>query len=165
MSGHPTGAGVSVLQMMREARETYKGAVREALADAQCDDIPRNGALVLAGFDPDAEGGFRPQADVVAWLGLSKQAASQLIDTLVLREYLERRNDPDDRRRMGVRLTDRGRIAATAIKTASDTVDATITRLVTPDQLAGFRATLAAYRLMNERQLTDRDARTTEEDQ
>jgi DNA-binding MarR family transcriptional regulator len=34
---------------------------------------------------------FSPQADVVASLGLSKQMASQLIDTLVLRDYLERR--------------------------------------------------------------------------
>ena len=55
------------------------------------------------------EPAFSSQADVVASLGLSKQMASQLIDTLVLREYLERRNDPVDRRRMEVRLTGRGR--------------------------------------------------------
>ena len=51
------------------------------------------------------EARFSPQAELAASLGLSKQAASQLIDTLVLREYLERRIDPEDRRRMGVRLT------------------------------------------------------------
>ena len=61
---------------------------------------------MLAGFDHSTpEPAFSPQADVVASLGMSKQAASQLIDTLVLREYLERRIDPEDRRRMGVRLT------------------------------------------------------------
>jgi DNA-binding MarR family transcriptional regulator len=145
-----SGPDVPIPQMMREAREAYRDAVRQGLADAACDDIPRNGALVLAGFDPDDI--FRPQAEVVASLGLSKQAASQLIDTLVLREYLERRNDPDDRRRMGLRLTDRGRRAATAIRTAADTVDTALAQLVTRDQLGGFRAALAAYKLVREQQ-------------
>src|ERR1700753_3843995 len=92
---------VSLPSLMREAREFYGAAVRQALADAGCDDVPRNGAFVLAGLNRSgSETRFSPQADVVASLGLSKQAASQLIDTLVLREYLERRIDPEDRRRM-----------------------------------------------------------------
>ncbi len=37
--------------------------------------------------------------DLIRQLGVSKQAASQLIDTLVLRGYLERATDPSDRRR------------------------------------------------------------------
>jgi hypothetical protein len=81
-----------------------------------------------------------------------KQAASQLIDTLVLREYLERRVDPGDRRRMGVRLTGRGRSAAIAIQTAIDAVDAAIAHLITADELHGWRAGLAAYRVIRERQ-------------
>jgi DNA-binding MarR family transcriptional regulator len=94
---------------------------------------------------------FSPQADVVASLGLSKQAASQLIDTLVPREYLERRNDAGDRRRMGVRLTDRGRRAAIAIQTAIDAIDAAIAHLITANELHGLRAGLAAYRVIRER--------------
>jgi DNA-binding MarR family transcriptional regulator len=89
---------------------------------------------------------FSSQADVVASLGLSKQAASQLIDTLVLREYLQRRNDPVDRRRMEVRLTERGRTAATAIRTAIDAVEAGLAQLISADELHGLRAGLAAYR-------------------
>jgi DNA-binding MarR family transcriptional regulator len=153
MSDRPWYEDVPVLQLMREARDAYRDAVRRALADAGCDDIPRSAVFVLAGLDHRApEPAFSPQADVVASLGLSKQAASQLIDTLVLREYLERRADPEDRRRMGVRLTDRGRTAATAIQTAIDAIDATIARLITADQLHGFRAALAAYRVIRERQ-------------
>jgi DNA-binding MarR family transcriptional regulator len=137
---------------MREARDVYRDAVRRALEDAGSDDIPRNAVFVLAGLDHSSPSpAFSPQADVVASLGLSKQAASQLIDTLVLREYLERRNDPVDRRRMEVRLTARGRIAASAIQTAIDAVDATIGQLVTADELHGLRAGLAAYRLIRER--------------
>jgi DNA-binding MarR family transcriptional regulator len=137
---------------MREARDVYREAVREALAGAGCDDVPRNGSFVLAGLDHRSlDPAFSPQADAVASLGLSKQMASQLIDTLVLREYLERRNDPVDRRRMEVRLTARGRAAANAIHTATDEVDETIAQLVSVEELHGLRAGLAAYRLVRER--------------
>jgi DNA-binding MarR family transcriptional regulator len=138
---------VSVPSLMREARDVYREAVRRALADAGCDDLPRNGVFVLASLDESVpETTFSPQADLVASLGLSKQAASQLIDTLVLREYLERRIDPKDRRRMGVRLTSRGRTAALAIQQAIDTVDAALAQLIGADQLHGLRAGLAAFR-------------------
>lgn len=137
--------------LLREAREVYRDAVRRALDGAGCDDIPRNAVFVLAGLDHRSpEPAFSTQADVVASLGLSKQAASQLIDTLVLREYLERRNDPVDRRRMEVRLTDRGRTAAVAIRSASDAIDATVGQLITADELHGLRAGLAAYRVIHE---------------
>jgi DNA-binding MarR family transcriptional regulator len=153
MSDRPWYEDVPVLQLMREAHDAYRDAVRRALADAGCDDIPRSAVFVLAGLDHRApEPAFSPQADVVASLGLSKKAASQLIDTLVLREYLERRVDPEDRRRMGVRLTDRGRTAAIAIQTAIDAIDATIARLITADELHGFQAGLAACRVIRERQ-------------
>jgi DNA-binding MarR family transcriptional regulator len=143
---------VPVPQLMREARDVYRDAVLRALEGAGSDDLPRNAMFVLAGLDHSSpELAFSPQADVVASLGLSKQSASQLIDTLVLREYLERRNDPVDRRRMEVRLTARGRRAAVAIQTAIDAIDATIAQLVTADELHGLRAGLAAYRVIRER--------------
>jgi DNA-binding MarR family transcriptional regulator len=152
MSDRPWYEDVPVPQLLREARDAYRDAVRRALAGAGCDDVPRNGAFVLVGLDHSApEPAFSPQADVVASLGLSKQAASQLIDTLVLREYLERRVDPEDRRRMGVRLTDRGRAAAIAIQTATESIDATLAQLITADELHGLRVGLAAYREIRER--------------
>jgi DNA-binding MarR family transcriptional regulator len=152
MKDRPWYEDVPVPQLMRAARDVYRIAVRRALDDAQCEDIPRNGIFVLTGLDHRSRKPmFSPQADVVASLGLSKQAASQLIDTLVVREYLERRPDPEDRRRMEVRLTDRGRIAALAIQRATDAVDATIADLISTEQLDGFRAGLAAYREIGER--------------
>jgi DNA-binding MarR family transcriptional regulator len=132
---------------MREARDVYRDAVVAALTGAGCDDVPRNGAAVLSDLDQGAsDPKFSSQADIVSSLGLSKQAASQLIDTLVLREYLERRNDPVDRRRMEVRLTDRGHTAAIAIRTAIDGVEAALAELISADELHGLRASLAAYR-------------------
>ena len=147
----PWYADVPVPQLMREARDVYRAAVRQGLERAGCEDLPRNAVSVLAGLDhrkpqPD----FSPQAEAVASLGMSKQAASQLIDTLVLREYLERRNDPVDRRRMEVRLTDRGRRAAKAIATATDAIEASLAQLITADELHGLRSGLAAYRLIGQ---------------
>ncbi len=139
------GNSLSIPELMRAARGTYREAVRQALAVADCDDVPRNGSFVLAGLDQTApEPQFSPQAEVVASLGLSKQAASQLIDTLVLRQYLERRVDPDDRRRMGVRLTDRGLVAAGAIRSALEEVEKALAQRITSGELHGLRAGLAA---------------------
>jgi DNA-binding MarR family transcriptional regulator len=151
MADQPWFDDVPLPSLMRGARDVYRSAVRGALEAAGCDDIPRNAVFVLGGMDHRApEETFTPQADVVASLGLSKQAASQLIDTLVLREYVERRNDPVDRRRMEVRLTDRGRTAAAAIRSATDAIDATVAQLITADELHGMRVGLAAYRMIHE---------------
>ena len=138
--------------LMRGARDVYRNAIRKALEAAGCGDTPHNAVFVLAGLDRHAsEAVFSSQADVVASLGLSKQAASQLIDTLVVREYLERRNDPVDRRCMEVRLTDRGRTAAIAIRSEIAGIEEALAQLVTAEELQGMRAGLAAYRVIQER--------------
>jgi DNA-binding MarR family transcriptional regulator len=83
-------------------------------------------------------------ADVIDGLGITKQAASQLIDTLVLRGYLRREVNPEDRRRMTIELTERGRAAATLVRSAVESVDAELAKLVTPAELAGLRTGLSA---------------------
>jgi DNA-binding MarR family transcriptional regulator len=141
MPERPSYGSVPIPQLMLDARGSYGNLVREALAEAGCDDIPDQAGFVLAGLD---ETEFTPQAEAVAGLRRSKQRSSQLIDTLVLRGYLERRNDPDDRRRMSVRLTERGRIASAAIQAAVDAVDTELAKRLTPEELHGLRAGLAA---------------------
>ena len=75
---------------------------------------------------------------------MSKQAAGQLVDTLVARGYLDRTVDPDDRRRLTVTLTDRGLAAAQAIRTAVDDIDAALLADVGAEHIARTRATLAS---------------------
>jgi DNA-binding MarR family transcriptional regulator len=134
-----------VPQLLRDSRGSYGDAARRALAAAGCDDIPRNGGFVLAGLDQSLpESRFSSQADAVGFLRVSKQASSQLIDTLVIRGYLERQSDPVDRRRMSVRLTERGRAAAAAIEAAVDAVDLELEQRLTVKELHGLRAGLAA---------------------
>ena len=57
MADRPWYEDVPVPQLMREARDVYRDAVREALDGARCDDIPRNAVFVLAGFDRRAPRG------------------------------------------------------------------------------------------------------------
>jgi DNA-binding MarR family transcriptional regulator len=82
--------------------------------------------------------------EMIRGLGVTRQAASQLIDTLVLRGYLSREVNPDDRRRLNIVLTERGYAAAAVIRAAIGEVDARLARLLSPAELAGLRAGLAA---------------------
>src|SRR5215471_20884700 len=95
--------------LLRAARRAYGSAVRGALADAGYDDVPRNGSYVLAAIARTGAALSR----IIQELGVSKQAAGQLVDTLVTRGYLDRAPDPDDRRRVSITLSERGQMAAT----------------------------------------------------
>jgi DNA-binding MarR family transcriptional regulator len=159
VSNRPGDDSISVLQLMRIARNVYRNSVRQALERAGCDDIPRTAIFMLAELRHDGpESPFMAQADVVASLGSSKQAASQLIDTLVVRNYFERRNDPADRRRMELRLTSRGLTAAIAVREAVDAIDAQVAGLISPEELQGFRAGLAVYLALDEAVNPSRDS-------
>ena len=83
-------------------------------------------------------------------LGVTKQAASQLIEVLVLRGYLERQINPEDRRRVTIDVTDRGRAAA-AVRAGVEAIDAELAGLVSAAELAGLRAGLIALCDIRER--------------
>jgi DNA-binding MarR family transcriptional regulator len=135
-----TGDQPAIPALLRTARGCYGNAIREGLARAGFDDVPRNGAFVLA-----AVGNYgAPFADAVAGLGVSKQAASQLVDTLVLRGYVERNPDPTDRRRLNVTLTERGQAAATTIRTAVVSIDQLLATKLSGDDISALRRGLTA---------------------
>jgi DNA-binding MarR family transcriptional regulator len=75
-------------------------------------------------------------------LGISKQAVSQLIDTMVMRGYLDRTPDTEDRRRMLLTLTPRGAAAATVSWQAATGADEELERRLTADGVAALRAGL-----------------------
>jgi DNA-binding MarR family transcriptional regulator len=114
--------------------------IRASLAAAAYDDVPRNGVFVIGAIArTDA-----PLSTIIEALGTSKQAAGQLVDTLVARRYLDRTIDPADRRRLRVSLTERGEGAAAVIRTAVERVDVALLARVGPERLAHTRTTLAA---------------------
>lgn len=126
--------------LLRAARRTYGAAIRAALAEVGCDDVPRNGPFVIGAI---ARAGS-PLSEIVGALGISKQAAGQLVDTLVLRGYLDRAADPADRRRLTVSLTERGRLAAAVSRSAVERVDAALVAEVGAGNLTATRSTLLA---------------------
>jgi len=118
--------------------------MRDALAAIGCDDIPKNGLWVIGGLANNAGNSHLPLGDLVRDLGVSKQAVGQLVDTLVLRGYLERSADPDDRRKLTVHLTGRGRVAAKAIRAARDEIDAALLARVGEKGVRAARLALVA---------------------
>ena len=107
--------------LLRHARHTYGAAMRDALTKAGFNDIPRNGLYLIGGLALAA--GDTPLAQLIKELRTSKQAAGVLVDTLVTRGYLERTVDKDDRRKMNVALTERGRATAAVQAMARTKVD------------------------------------------
>ena len=133
-------AAIALPALLRAARRGYATAVQAALAEAGCDDVPRNGSYVIGAM---AQGGAS-LSEIIHGLGVSKQAAGQLVDTLVIRGYVTRAADPADRRRLTLTLTERGLGAAAAIRSAVRQVDADLDRRVGPEYVAHTRAALAA---------------------
>ena len=69
---------------------------------------------------------------------------SQAIDVLVNRGYLERSPDADDRRRVTLQLTERGRQAVEAVARGVDAVDLQLLAQVPCDEVEAMRAGLLA---------------------
>ena len=126
--------------LLRGARGAYGQAIRQALSDRGIDDMPPNGAFVIGGIGNQGQ----PLGALVQQLRVTKQAASELIDTLVVRGYLSRTTDPDDRRRVNVTRTDRGHEAADAVLAGVLAVDRELTELLGVSGLEQLRAGLVA---------------------
>lgn len=126
--------------LLAAARGTYIRAVRESLADAGLDDLPKRGPFILGAIANHGS----TLADAVEGLPITKQAASQLVDALVLRGYLDRSPDPTDRRRITVSLTERGYAAAEATRYAIASVDEVLIERVGAEAVATTREVLGA---------------------
>ena len=126
--------------LMRSARGAYAQSIRAQLRAIGIDDLPRNGAFILAGID--TSGG--PRQDLPAELGVTKQAVSQVIDVLANRGYLTRRPTPGDRRRVDLELTDRGLEVVEAVLRGVEAVDRQLAELVPPEQIEAMRSVLIA---------------------
>jgi DNA-binding MarR family transcriptional regulator len=126
--------------LLKPGRGVFGLFIREALGVAGFADMPANGGYVLGLLEPDGAA----FGDVIADLGVSKQTASQLIDTLVVRGYVERTSDPDDRRRALLALTVRGRVASEVVLRTAQKIDAQLAEIVGADRMAHTKETLAA---------------------
>jgi len=115
--------------------------MRKALAEAGYDDIPGNGLYLIGGLALGRED--IPLGQLIKELRVSKQAAGQLVDTLVSRGYLDRQMDKNDRRKLTVTLTERGRAAAAVQSAARERVDHDLLECVGQEDISRTRRTLA----------------------
>jgi DNA-binding MarR family transcriptional regulator len=128
--------------------------MRESLQSAGCDDLPPNGLYVIGGLALGAPG--VPLGRLAAELGVSKQAAGQLVDTLVLRGYLDRKPDSDDRRKLSITLSERGQLAAKVQAAARKRIDAALAAQVGDACVSQMRKALGTLCAMA-REQADRD--------
>jgi DNA-binding MarR family transcriptional regulator len=135
MAAEETLDDVVIPALLRSARATYGRVIRRGLFANGFDDMPHNGPYVLGGM---ANHGMTPETLIRA-LGISKQAASQLIDVLVMRGYLNRSVNPDDRRRMTLELTERGKAAAEAVQDGIKWVDTELAKELTREEIHTLR--------------------------
>jgi DNA-binding MarR family transcriptional regulator len=145
--GLPSFDDVALPALMRAARRTYGAAIRGAVNEIGCDDLPRNGAFVLGAIARDGA----PLGAIIDALGVSKQAGGALVDILVNRGYLDRVVDAADRRRLNVDLTERGAAAASAVRDAVDGIDEVLRERVGADYIAHTRVTLGVLADLRER--------------
>lgn len=133
---------VSLPALLRHARATYGTAMRRALEEAGYDDIPANGLYVIGGLALDEAD--VPLSKLITDLCISKQAAGQLVDTLVTRGYLKRAVDAEDRRRLNITLTRKGCAAAAVQTAARQELDSKLDARIGPQGVAVARRALAA---------------------
>ena len=151
MSDTDWSQDIVIPALLRHARNTYGSAMRRALDGAGYDDIPGNGLYVIGGLALGA--GDIPLGQLVRELQISKQSAGQLVDALVARGYLERAVDPEDRRKLNVTLTERGKAAAAAQTEARQQIDAALAAQIGED---GIRQVKRALGILIDIGRTDR---------
>ncbi|HTT73175.1 MAG TPA: MarR family winged helix-turn-helix transcriptional regulator [Thermoplasmata archaeon] len=131
---------VPLSALLYVTRGTYTAAVRRAQDRIGCGGVPAAGEVILNAM----EWSGASLESVIRFLGITKQAVSQTVETLVARGYLERAPDPADRRRVKLTLTERGHAAGRAGRAAIEQVDRELLARVGPQQLRHARATLVA---------------------
>jgi aryl sulfotransferase len=99
----PTDDG-TLHALFKDACDSYSQELEAQLLAAGFNDIPRNELLVLLAIAIPRI----PAANLIRVLGISEQATSGVINTLVMRGYLELKASPDGRRRLSMQVTERG---------------------------------------------------------
>jgi DNA-binding MarR family transcriptional regulator len=133
----PTG----LVWLLRQATRRFGVAVRRDLDEAGHTQLPQQGFWAVSALaERDQTAG-----QLVDRMQITKQAVSQLLETLVDLGYVERHRVPGDRRRVIVALTDRGTEAARVIGHAIEGLEAELAREVGPDGLDQLGCILTAF--------------------
>jgi DNA-binding MarR family transcriptional regulator len=119
----------------------YASPVSEALAAGGFGDLPQRGVWAVSAL-AQAEPGLSGR-DLVTRLGISKQAISQLVETLVTLGYVDRRAAANDRRRTLLHLTARGADAARIIDVTVAEIEEAMANTIGRERLHELHGALA----------------------
>ena len=124
--------------LLRMPVDAVSARILEQLQEAGFTDLVPAHLTVLRWPGPQ---GRRP-SDLAKQTGMTKQAVNYLLRQLEQRGYLERRDDPDDRRSKRIDLTARGRTAAETIRATVRQIEREWTRELGAEQLEQLRQLL-----------------------
>jgi DNA-binding MarR family transcriptional regulator len=130
---------VSIPELMRLARGSYKRAIDAQYAARGIEDVPNPGGYILVYL----ANGEDSVPEMIEGLGIRKSEYNQLVDTLILRGFMIRDADPNSGK-ASFALTERGRAVTDAIFQGGRLVDDELERRLSPAEIAGMRRGLLA---------------------
>jgi DNA-binding MarR family transcriptional regulator len=124
-NGHERELGqVALPWLLRRTSQRYRIAVSERLSERGLDELPQPGfwaLMILSRGGSDA-------GQLIVEMGISKQAVSKLVDSLVTLGFVDRTPNAADRRRTDLELSAKGQEAADHIGDAVRTMDEAVAR-------------------------------------
>ena len=127
--------------LLRTAYNVLSAAIYRAVSDAGATDMrPAHGnAMEMLSI----QDGLR-LTDIAARAGMAPQSMGEIVDDLVAKGYLSRREDPSDRRAKRIYLTQKGRETAQASRIALIEVERRISEVLGTDKYHEMRRNLTA---------------------
>jgi DNA-binding MarR family transcriptional regulator len=135
------GPDPSTTTLLRTAYNVLSAGICRAVAETGAADMrPAHGnAMEMLAI----QDGLR-LTDVAARAGMAPQSMGELVDDLAAKGYVERREDPADRRAKRIYLTGKGRATAAASKVAVAQVEQQVSDMLGAQQYQQLRRSLAA---------------------
>ena len=135
------GPDPSTPTLLRTAYNVLSAAIYDAVAQTGATDMrPAHGnAMEMLAI----QDGLR-LTDLAARAGMAPQSMGELVDDLVSKGYLERHEDPADRRAKRIYLTQKGRTTAAASKVAVRQIEQQISEMLGARHYQQMRRNLAA---------------------
>ena len=133
--------GELTIWLLRRVSRWYGAAIRSALDEAGHAQLPQQGFWAVNALEVRD----RTAVELVDLMQITKQAVSQLVESLVGLEYVERHADPNDRRHVVLRLSDKGRSAASVIGAAAATVEHEMSHRLGRETLLQLRRALEGF--------------------
>lgn len=130
----PDGVPVPLPWLLRRTNQRYRAAIRDRLVEGGFAELPQPGSwalMVLARGATDA-------GQLVAELGVSKQAVSKLVDALVEGGFVDRAPNETDRRRVDLVLSTKGWRAARVIADAARATEEVFIAEIGADRFAAL---------------------------